>query len=368
MTNGTADDGPCARRIPHGHLIKTVQDTLAGTVCILVILVGLCWYARRAELEPGFASSADGESAEPLQVSVNHIDWSTDGQKLLSLSRGDVGPDGRLLLHDRSGGRLALQIDFADEPTLSTAAISPDGLHVVVGTMQGRLLWSGPESDAPWCLLELPHVGIAAVAVSPDGNQVAAGITDGRIYLCSPRAEAPGRMLSGPSGASSDVRFSSDGKRLVGTGSSGRVCVWDVMAETLEAEFRAHDRLAVAGAFLPDGQRIMTAGTDETLRIWDIAEAREEWVAHCEDFNISTFDLSPDGRLAAVGGRTHKLAVWDLERQRKTFEISAPLSIFQLKFSPDGSTIAVAGKDRWIRRYDARTGNELPGISVGPCL
>lgn len=72
--------------------------------------------------------------------------------------------------------------------------------------------------------------------------------------------------------------------------------------------------------------------------------------------------MTRDGKTAAWGGYRRKLILWDLENNQKRSEINCPTSIFHVRFAPDGKSLAVAGMERLIRLYDARSGVELPGL------
>jgi WD40 repeat protein len=120
--------------------------------------------------------------------------------------------------------------------------------------------------------------------------------------------------------------------------------------------------------FFADGRRIISAGLDDTVRIWDIAGGRELWRGEFGLFGVRALDVSADGTAAAWGGYNRKIVVWDLERGQKKLDIVTPVSVVcHLKFSPDGSVLAVAGSDGMIRLYDALTGAEGDAIEiVGP--
>src|SRR5262249_2456698 len=86
-------------------------------------------------------------------------------------------------------------------------------------------------------------------------------------------------------------------------------------------------------------------------------------------FGLVSLDVAPNSNLAAWGDAlNHRIVVWDLENQQKKFEINNPSVITHLKFSPDGMTLAVAGRESVVRVYDMRSGIELHRIDIARAL
>ena len=345
------------------------RNTLLGTGLIVALVVCGVWYAQDPEpknwsLPFGSGSSVPGKPQS--EITVSRLDWSADGEVLLVLSHGEVGPEGPLVLHRgaANGGRLSIDLE-GESP--AAAALASDGAQVLDGTWEGQFLWFNVKQDQAKRLVEPPlSAGFTAVAIAPDGSRVAAAAGDGRMCICDPRGDAPVLLLTGGMEKVRDLRFSRDGLKLVSAATDGSVAIWNVAKARLELRFAAHrDRPAVAAEFLADGERILTAGLDDTVRIWRLDGAREEWTGHFEHSEINLLALSPDGKSAAWAGLSGRIVLWDLERHHKQLEIATTVSpILCLRFLPDGSSLAAAGPDPKIRRYDPQTGREQPAIDV----
>lgn len=345
--------------------MKSLRDACTGTACMVLLVVGGFWYAR----DPGLKSlplSLIGASASRPSVlsSVFQIDWSEDGSRLLSLSRGDVGLDGPLLLHDLNGGRCAIELE---DLLPSCAALSPDGLHALVGTWKGELFWINLESMQAERLLQVPdYVGITTAVISADGVLALAAVSDGRIFVFRPQADLAPLVLEGGRASVCSLQCSSDSGKLVSANGDGTVDVWDLVRGERLLRIQGHTGLATAAAFLDGDSKVISAGMDDTVRIWDLADGHEVWRGHFECNGITALALAPDGKTAAWGGFNRRIIVWDLERSHKNFEIPIPASaVLHVKFSPDGKRLAAAGMESTIRLYDSGTGIESRLIETG---
>jgi WD40 repeat protein len=134
-------------------------------------------------------------------------------------------------------------------------------------------------------------------------------------------------------------------------------------------EFAGNSQPVTAVEFLPGDQRIISAGLDSVVSIHNLDSGHEEWRGEFEYAGFTTLAVSADGRTAAWGGCNRRIVVWDLEINEKKFEFKIPAHyVSQLKFAPDGTTLAIAGQEDIIRLYDMKSGTEKEGIHVGRSL
>ena len=166
--------------------MRTCRESIVGICCVsLLVGVGL-WYADNRETGQWMSTSsgAGGENeVTSSPAAIGRIEWSADGQKIISLSRGAFGPGECLAMHDPVQGSGAMPIDAAGEP-VAAIAMGPDLRHLAVATYRGQLLWIDLESSNAVVLVDDARSALfTAVAVSADGHLLTAADSAGCIYV-----------------------------------------------------------------------------------------------------------------------------------------------------------------------------------------
>jgi WD40 repeat protein len=353
--------------------MNTCREAVVWTCSLILLVCGARWFADAHE--PGrwfahFSGAGDiNHEVVPTLVAVRRLEWSADGQKIVSLSQGGFGPGECLAVHDAVQGSGAVPIDVSGEP-VGAIALAPDSRHLAVGTHRGRLWWIDLDSLNTVVLVEdLRSPMFTAAAVSADGRVLAAAAGVGGIYLCNPAQGTALRLPARRQSNASVLRFSGDGRRLISAHNDGSICHWDLSTRAVLNEFAGNGWPVTAVAFLSGDRRIISTGLDNAVRIRNLDSGHEEWRGESGDTGITTLAVSPDGRTAAWGGYNRRIVVWDLELNEKKFEFKIPAPyVTQLRFAPDGTTLAVAGREAMIRLYDMRSGTEREGIHVGQSL
>ncbi|MGE5193733.1 MAG: WD40 repeat domain-containing protein [Deltaproteobacteria bacterium] len=350
--------------------MKHSHDALAGTLVIALLVTTGLWYAQDPECQnwPLSCFSTGPTESGISWVTINRIEWSADGQRLLSLCHGKVNSEGQLALHDLEPEGASVPIDAIDD-LVATAALAPDGRHVLIGSNHGHLWWidiDSTESSTPLVeLTDSKHPFFSAVAIAPDGRLIAGSAEAGTVHVCDPRRRSSVKLTAREPGSFRALRFARDGQRLIGSQTNGRIVLWNVVTGDVLQELAGHPGPTLTAEFPYDNKRIISAGLDDTVRIWDIATGDELWRGEFGLCGINALTVSPDGSTAAWGGFSRRIIVWDLDRQQKKFEIISPATrIYDLAFSPDGTSLAAGGSEEFIRLYDVQTGAETKRIEV----
>ncbi|MCK9894003.1 TIR domain-containing protein [Frankia sp. AgB32] len=209
---------------------------------------------------------------------------------------------------------------------------SPDGTLVAVGDSAGTVrLWHTatglPVSSLPG---HAPRVWTAVF--HPDSTALFTGDDLGTVRRWDTRS---GELRYSISGAQPVYRLTidPDGVLLATTGHDGRVRLWDATNGEPVAELGTGDSPQYALAFSPDGSQVASGDTAGAVRMWDLDGVRGD--------GARPTDASP-GRLVI----RHRGAV------------------YQVRFSPDGSTLATCGTDsvlRLVHLPDGELRHELVG-------
>jgi WD40 repeat protein len=322
----------------------------------------ICWLA---------AVPLDSKSADQIALRlVNGMTWCADGKTLVSQSRGGDDAQASLAIHDLKNSTWQIRPwgdEFSD--LTNDATPSPDCRWILLGTLQAKLWWIDVETREVIEVATTSAPSFAETAVSHDGCTLAGATDRGHIYLCHPTRGTSNMLATQRSSTVSELRFSRNDRRLLAARLDGSVEVWDVetgvlLGERIESQFRA------VAAFLPEGDRVISSAGDDYVQIWDVATSEVLWREpermQGEYGRYNHLDITSDGSIAAWGGFSHKVVVWDFEHSRKRFEIDNPAMVLQIRFSPDGKLLAVAGQERLIRIYDTTTGIQTAQIDTDP--
>lgn len=113
--------------------------------------------------------------------------------------------------------------------------------------------------------------------------------------------------------------------------------------------------------FSPDGKLLVSHGLDGATKIWNIASGKEVR-AVMESTSLGSLALSPDGRTfatASVKNRSVSLYSVATGQLIRTFPPADNLWIWQIRFSPDGKTLATLGYHNKIKIWNVNDGTEV---------
>lgn len=371
-----------------------------GSTLVLAGTSGeLSWWDVRDPRDPSRLATSSYGADEASALAI-----SPDGRTVA------VATDTSILLWDTTNpadplGPRTVPTDSA--ATTDNLAFSPDSTVLAIAGSVGEVTcWTvtGPGAVAPLTTLSDPGVASTALAFGADGDTVLAGNNDGTVTLWQLPADRGAADI--PAGDVADLAFSPNGKLLAGADSDQTVWLWDASDPR---RLKVLDRLpvgasaATAATFAPGGSLLATGAADGTVRLWDLGQPSHavmlgsiasngsgvtglafdsadggSTLAVAEGSTVTLWDVAdprkplslgaiaaggttsvvefaPSGRqLALIGGGTVEL--WDVADQRKPASQSSfsedPLGYDDLAYSPDGRTLACAGKDGVIHLWD----------------
>lgn len=220
---------------------------------------------------------------------------------------------------------------------------------------------------------------LTSVAFSSDGRLLAYGSFDQTARLLELPSGRELHVLRGHNDLVFVGGFSSDGRQLVTASWDKTVRVWDVTEGTTRHILEGHDDVVYCAQFSPDDRWVATGGKDGTVRLWDAATGRFlRSAARYDDGSVMSIAWSHDGRWLAFAGGSGLLAVTrpagvcllDLATGSVRTLHGHTATIPTIAFSSDSHFIATASWDGTACIADVTSADDLRPVfrqeTVGP--
>ena len=363
------------------------------------------WDARSGKLLKTFGLEKSNPEVVGGPVQVASVAFSPDGRRLTSFGRYE---DTLRVWDVRTGDLLKTFRDPGAAGPANSAAFSPDGQILALGCGDWRFgyvdLWN-PETDEHRDILGAPGT-VVSLVFSPDSRTLAAvtGYDDKELYVWDAHTEKRIHKLIGHTGSIYTLAISSKGRVVAGGEKGDRTLrMWDTRTGDLLRTFKGHTDTVHALAFSPDGDTLASASSDSTLRVWDTETGQKkkillehigrgvdvafssngEWLASISQNDkirlwdrhtghllrvltghmgpVTAVAISSDGRTLASSGRfpDNTLRFWNSETGELLKTVSEHKGINGFSFSPDGETLASAGRDATVQLWNVETGSLL---------
>jgi len=323
-----------------------------------------------------------GKPAKNRAAGFAHLRFAPDGGKLWisSMPRGDV--EVLAIGEEKSEEGFV----FHNSPVARTA-FSSDGLRLASYAREGVAgIWC-TRSKTP--LIEsvpvdahLAGSGLDSKKLLPDGPL----LSSSGAFLFAPPPEAGGKpafLWDIRSGATRVVSlaiqgerggvfgFSPDSKFLAFPDEDGSVVVWNLEQDNASDRFQTGAGISTLD-FGRDGKWLAAGLMDGLVRIWNPATGASGTSIDMGG-RVRKIDFSPtEDKIAAItnagSGVTSRLRVWNPSSGKESFpKIERSESFYVVKFSPDGRSLFIGGKDMEPFLLNAETGEttaKFPAESV----
>jgi len=361
----------------------------------------------------------NGKAGAPMNhnLTITAAGWSPDGKTLAlgdirghvllreaatgkpSLERisGHVGPvkqlafsgDGTLLASGGADGVVAVwQADSGElvrrfkghTGAITFLCFSPDGQTLASGGEDhtARLWgWGGTRRDQ-WD----QKANVFGLAYSPDGRRLACTAGRRLVNLWDLESGHIARALSSAKQLTHQMQclaYSADGALLAAEGPDAEVVLWDpatvARLRTLPAPPRELDEGPGRGvavlAFSPDG-KYLAAGFGlvtvpatrpgqhpRAVRVWDPHTGKEVRTLEGHGNAVTGLAFSPDGSWLATASRDRMVRLWRVANWQEERHWSAEVAQATVAFSHDGRLLIAGGSDGIVRAWDPATGQQL---------
>lgn len=323
------------------------------------------------------------------EAAVNAIDYSTDGQLLVSGSA-----DKSIILWDEKGNYLETlgeigPISKGHTASVNTVVFSPRDEFIVSGSADSSIkIWErdpageyqfrrtiyGCISDRLQC--DGHRGSVNSVALRYDGLVASAG-ADQTIKLWNLKGEYQGSVGDPASQHLEDINeivFSPDGELIISASADGSLKLWQKesvnnrfsLLNTFEGcanggteDCPGHRASVNSVAITPDGKTIVSASDDQTVKIWQTdGTLLHTLTEHRDDVeSVAIDDTAREGKMIASVSRDKLIKLWSMDGSLLSTLSGHTSRVYDVVFKPNEAAIASASRDKTIKLW--RLNNDI---------
>ena len=293
--------------------------------------------------------------------------FSPDGKTLASSESGD----GTLRLWDvRTGDQKHAVTGYTG--FIDDFAFGSSGQTIIIGYGAGTIrLWDTHTGQHVKTYNKFKNAmsngAIANIRFTSDGKTLTWGNEGMRLWDAD--TDELKMILTISEWGNHTIGRSPDGKIIaIAFDKDNLIRLWDMHTGEQRLTLTGHTEGIFCLAFSPDSKTLASTSDDNTLRLWDAQTGKNKkvftldsaWRNDVADWRIDStwcsIAFSPDGKMLACGGG-EIILLWDIDTWKTKMRLTRQTHrVFDLAFSPDGTTLASAGFESNINLWDPHTG------------
>jgi eukaryotic-like serine/threonine-protein kinase len=344
-----------------------------AVVFLILLSAGLLWGRYKA------ARRANAHAlVEKARAADRQLRWNEAALYYSAARVYDDNPETQWNVRTHRAHRVPRPLELEQQTRgVKSLAWSPDGTLLASAGVEGTVRVSRADTGALEIALAV-HAGDAmAVAWSPDGRHLLSGGSDGRTFLFSVGEWSRPLQLAKARDAVNKVAFTPDGKWAVMAYEVGEVELVSLEDPKVRRRFSPVEAFGghhpIYGLALdPVRPQLAVVTWSGLLEIRDLEGRLLQSVPRVAPVLLDV-KYAPDGKTLAVAGNDKVVRNWSLDEKGLADLESARLleghesKVYALAFSNDSATLASASTDQTLRlwRVDGRSAQPQLGRSLG---
>ena len=223
-----------------------------------------------------------------------------------------------------------------------------------------------PSVDREWTggIYVRPHLAIVdlpspieAIEFVGTRQEVALAGFDNMIRFCS---AANGNTLGEvrlEGSAASYLQWCGKLGLFAGGSSEKSASIWQIKARQVVKAHRKRVDWISRVAISPTGNIAVLVSAHKTALVMDAQSGDTLFVRRKHEDAVTAVAISPEGKLFATGGNDQKVIIWDAASGNERAVLAQRAAVTNLRFSKDGSMLAVVLVDQGTRVHELATGN-----------